>query len=35
MKALKRVLFFILVPIYVPAIAFLNFSQKWWESLME
>jgi hypothetical protein len=32
---MKKVFFFLLMPIYVPAILFLNFTQKWWESLAE
>lgn len=31
----KKLLFFLLVPVYVPAIILLNFTQKWWESLLE
>jgi hypothetical protein len=32
---MKKVLFFLLIPVYVPAIVLLNYSQKWWESLLE
>lgn len=32
---MKKFLFFVLIPIYVPIILFLNFTQKWWESLAD
>jgi hypothetical protein len=35
MKALKRVLFFLLLPIYGPLYAFMNLTFKWWEGLLE
>lgn len=31
----KKVLFLVLVPVYVPAILLLNYTQKWWEGLLE
>lgn len=32
---MKKVLFFLLVPIYVPAIVFLNTTMGWWEKLLD
>lgn len=32
---MKKVLFFLLLPIYGGAIVLLNYTQKWWEGLLE
>lgn len=32
---MKKILFFILMPLYVTAILFLDLTLKWWESLAE
>jgi hypothetical protein len=31
---MKKVLFFLLLPIYVPLIIFLDLTLKWWEGLL-
>ena len=32
---LKRILFFALSPVFVPAYLLLNFGFKWWSSLLD
>jgi hypothetical protein len=35
MKALKIILFFLLMPLYGPAYLLMHFSFKWWTGLLE
>jgi len=35
LKLLKIILFFILAPIYVPCYLLMNFTFKWWTSLLD
>jgi hypothetical protein len=35
MKVAKRILFFILLPIYGPMYALMHYTFKWWESLLD
>jgi len=35
MKILKTIFFFVLLPIYGPLYAFMNYTFKWWEGLLE
>ena len=35
MKISKRILFFLLLPIYAPLSLFMNFTYKWWEGLLD
>lgn len=34
-KILKRILFFLLLPIYGPIYLFLNLTGEWWEGLLD
>lgn len=35
MKIAKRTLFLVLIPVYIPIMLFLQFTEKWWEGLLE
>lgn len=35
MDFLKKLTFFLLAPIFLPAILLLNLGMKWWESLLD
>ncbi len=35
MKVLKYLIFFILVPIYVPAYVLMHYTFNWWTSLLD
>ncbi|MDB5254474.1 MAG: hypothetical protein JWL80_540 [Parcubacteria group bacterium] len=32
---IKKILFFILLPIYGPLYVFMHYTFKWWESLLD
>ena len=34
-RALRLIVFFVLAPIYVPAYLLMNFTFKWWSSLLD
>ncbi|MDP3763335.1 MAG: hypothetical protein Q8Q92_01625 [bacterium] len=34
-RALKLIIFFALAPIYVPVYLLMNFTFKWWSSLLD
>lgn len=35
MSVTKKILFFVLIPIYVPAYVLMHFTFKWWSSLLD
>lgn len=35
LKSLRIILFFILVPIYLPAYLLMTFTFKWWTGLLD
>lgn len=34
-KIFKIVIFFILLPVYIPAYVLMHFTFKWWSSLLD